>query len=1112
MEFKNIVRIICVDELNCVDINCLENLIEKNCVIGTGFFIDKNKIITADHLINTYYEGDRIYVNPINLEDKNIYEARVITKKNESQIAILELDIEFEVDRVLLVKNYNIKPQEDQWSTMGHPAVKWNNGLIQKGCISRLMNKLNSYNADLDLEIYGDRISDFSGISGSPLIIKDMVVGVIIQQAEENGKAISIGAISVNCFFSTIPEKYILDFYNITPKVIDDIEKVKINNIPFKKNINFIGRETKIQELKDKIEQIGIQVLTGMSGVGKTQLAIEYVYENEECYNYIFWIRSDTNSNLYHDYRAIGESVSVINDNDKDYEKCIKTVNKWLKDNNNWLIIFDNCEEYNQIESYIPHNKIGHIIITSKNPNWNKISNPIKLIGFTDKEAVKFLMKRTNIENDGYAEDLAYKLGYLPLALNQAASYIEENSINFKEYLELYKQYNLTIFDKNYDEKDYEYTVKNVWKISLEKIEKDMVFCIKLIKLLSIFSNEKIPNWIIKGEYNNLINIIGEDNEIIDYNKAISILKKYSLIECTDKYIYMHCLVQNVIQDDIKLNDNFNDYVEMVSKFIYTLLPSDLEASNKWRYVDDLIPHAKYVIEKININSESYAELLYKLAVSLRVKYDLEQAETFTRKAFEIYKELYGEKHDKVFKILNLLAGIMKDKGMLCEARNYYSKILDYKMSQENEDDPNLPIIMNNLALIAFEEGKDEEAKKFFNEALDLYKKELELNIGFISTTLSNLSIVNVNLENYEKAQKDIDEALELAKKAYGENSIQYSRALNNKGNIFLNLKMYGEAKKYFELSSKIDEEFYGDVHPEVLKKKNNLAICLLNEKQNVEVKQLLESIVTSIKDDEIINSKSYPNILETLSEAYIYEEKYEIAIKYLKDAESILTKKYGNLNFKVSEIKKNIARCMLNISLEDAYNLYVSILEIDKKICDKDNQYIIQEDLFIIGKILVQNEEYKKSVSYIKEALQLSCIIYGDNSNEVSKCLSLLSIAYFNMGNYDKAYSYENRALNINLSYFHKQSEEVAMNYNNLAHILHTIGNRSKSQELINQAIDIVNKNMDISQDSIKVIKDTFYRIMNIYNNNIFDTLEKYKIQLIQQGDTLIINPIKKC
>ena len=646
---------------------------------------------------------------------------------------------------------------------------------------------------------------------------------------------------------------------------------------------------------------------------------------------------------------------------------------------------------------------------------------------------------------------------------------------------------------------------------------------IKLISFLSLFSNNKIPNWIFKNEFDTLKNVLNEDINLLRYNEAVSMLKKYALIESTGDFFYMHCLVQDVIQNEMT-QDELYEFSNMASKFIFQVLPNDIGNNDEWKFVSDLVPHLRYIIEEIDADNELYIDLLYKLGLCERYKLGVEQAESTIKSALDLALQIYDESHPKVLKIYNLLAGIKKDKGDLNVAKEYYSKILSIVEGDDTKNIYNIPIIKNNLGLILLEQGDYKSSKKLFEDALKFYNTDEKYYVKQIATTLCNLMIVSMKLEDFDEGKNNIEKALILIEENLGKNNIIYSRALNNKGTIFMDLNDYQSAKVYFEDAIKIDEGFYHKKHFEILNKKNNLAVCLINSsiKEREQAKDMLNTIIEECRNTESEDSKAFASIVITLAHIYEKEKNFELAIKYFKEAKDIYVKLYGQLNINVSQNNKYIANCLLNVDMKQALKLYEDILIEDKEIFEsfkKKNldvqviEELILEDLITLGKLLTDEnvKRYKNSIKYVKEALGIMSGKYKDGSTKITECMKVLSNAHFGLGNFEKAYNYAKKALNNDLNNLDHNSEEVAMDYNNLAYILYVLGNKSKSKELIKEAKKILDKNISMSKGSMQTIKHNFKMIMESNKDSIIETLDRYDFELLEHNDTLLIRALLK-
>lgn len=220
-------------EKSVVEISCV-NKTNRSQELGTGFFIDKDVVVTASHVIKSYYsnpEDNDIIISPQKAGiDKEIKVKNVINDKNDF-IAILKLEEAVENAYILkFTDGYEIKV-DDEYYTFGHPAYKRGGDPIENK-VKTSINESEDDRVDWDLSINGERARDFRGYSGAPIIIKDMLVGIMQKQAYSDEKAVSLLMSSINLMKNYIPEEYYQE-YNEINKIYELKEQFedKINSV-----------------------------------------------------------------------------------------------------------------------------------------------------------------------------------------------------------------------------------------------------------------------------------------------------------------------------------------------------------------------------------------------------------------------------------------------------------------------------------------------------------------------------------------------------------------------------------------------------------------------------------------------------------------------------------------------------------------------------------------------------------------------------------------------------------------------------------------------------------------------------------------------------------------
>ena len=247
-------------------------------------------------------------------------------------------------------------------------------------------------------------------------------------------------------------------------------------NLPFHRNPNFTGRAELLQQLRATLTSGATTALTqailGLGGVGKTQLAVEYAYRFAADYDIVWFVRAETTASIASDLALLAQPLQLPERNAQDQNIVIEAVRDYLRQHERWLVILDNAEEPKDVRPFLPQGR-GHVLITSRNPNWGATAHTLDVLVLPRDQAIEFLLTRTNspspVEDGGgggggAAAQLADALGCLPLALEQAGAYIERNGKTLAGYLQLYRTRQRELLNRP-PATDYPATVATTWEI-----------------------------------------------------------------------------------------------------------------------------------------------------------------------------------------------------------------------------------------------------------------------------------------------------------------------------------------------------------------------------------------------------------------------------------------------------------------------------------------------------------------------------------------------------------------------------------------------------------------------------------------------------------------------
>src|SRR5579859_6257377 len=236
-------------------------------------------------------------------------------------------------------------------------------------------------------------------------------------------------------------------------------------NIPYQRNPYFTGCQDYLEylyatlhptnagaEAQHRSQRYPV-VITGLGGIGKTQIALAYVYRYYNAYKALFWIRADTRETLLSDFLAIANLLDLPEKNRHEQTPILEAVKAWFRKHGEWLLIFDNADDLVTTQEFIPPLREGSILLTTRSQIVGKVGRVMEMDVLSPEEGVLFLLRRAGIlPLDAPIEDVAevdrrlaneivQALGALPLALEQAGAYVQECGCSLAHYLNLYQKH-----------------------------------------------------------------------------------------------------------------------------------------------------------------------------------------------------------------------------------------------------------------------------------------------------------------------------------------------------------------------------------------------------------------------------------------------------------------------------------------------------------------------------------------------------------------------------------------------------------------------------------------------------------------------------------------------
>lgn len=488
-------------------------------------------------------------------------------------------------------------------------------------------------------------------------------------------------------------------------KVSESSSDVRISNIPHPHNPNFTGRVDLLDRLQKALSSgeraafTQTSAITGLGGVGKTQLALEYSYRHADDYRVVWWVRSEEPATLAADYAALAKKLDLPEKEAQDQRITVEAVRCWLEQNGGWLLVFDNAQEFKDLENFLPRAGSGHVITTSRKQSWGGVARMLTVDMFTPAESVAFLRRRTGQNDEDAAKALAEALGNLPLALEQAGAYIQETGITLVAYLKLFQERRKELLRRGKPEA-YPDTVATTWDLSFQKAREEVPASADLLNLCAFLAPDDIPKSLLtnSAEYlpDRLASAVKDEMAL---NDAVAALKRYSLLTVADDSLSVHRLVQAVARDRLSEEEQ-KRWAEAAVQHVNDAFPQESQDVRTWDECSALLPHALAAAghsERLEVAPEPTSRLLNQAGLYLIGRAEFSEAKSVHERALEIDEKVYGPDHTEVATDVNNLGVVLQDLGDIEGARNNLERSLEIFQHFLGEDHPKTKLVRENL-------------------------------------------------------------------------------------------------------------------------------------------------------------------------------------------------------------------------------------------------------------------------------------------------------------------------------------------------------------------------------------------------------------------------------
>ena len=819
-------------------------------------------------------------------------------------------------------------------------------------------------------------------------------------------------------------------------------------HVPSVQVSSFVGREVALVDMSQRLGPPSgptmsprIVVVLGMGGLGKTQFVLEYCRRafTSQRFRAIFWADASTPTALSHSIANISEflpgSRKAFADIAARTSFAKATLSRWSEP---WLLVYDNFDQPGlfrkaPLQDYFPVSANGAIVVISRHAEAERLGPTIRLEIMSEDEGLDLLLRRSGLDTDpGSAPEgrnIVQRLGYLPLAIDQAGAYISSRKLGLQHFMDHFHERREAVL--NHIPELWEYkkrlgdaiddsalSVFTTWEMSFQQVGIDDTEKYKKTHFLTIsafLDNQNVSEDLFRINFESSryppdwMDIFSTNSEWDKYKfeDVLVELRNLSLIQGLDNKNQNFCRfsLHPLVQDWLKLRRNDSTRQRFTKETIF-MLTTYLSETRVDQYPLDTRQITLSHLDACIQNDSEY----------------LQEGDNLGTGSFRLSATRFASFYKRQARY--------KESKTLCE------RILEATEKEAGPNDPDTLKALSKLGNIYSKEGQYGEAELFYLRALGGQEKELGADHPDTLQTVLDLASGFFKKGQYNDAKPLFERALGAHERALGDNHLRTLWSAMNLGMVLKKQGHYGEANVLYQRAVEGQERELGDDHPETLKTVMNMASAKLDQGDYIVAESLSKRVVAG-REKHL--GPDHPNTLRgfwNLARVYSAMGKYELSGSLYLRALGGQEEQLGPDHPFTLKTVKDLARLRhLETRLDDAESLYKRAIQglgaksgkdhpntlssiaglanvyqdrgrfsdaqdlLDTALAGQEAQLGIDHPDTLrtkrdLGTLYIKEEQPEKAVTYLSSAYQGLEKALGSTHQDTRKCLDMLDQA----------------------------------------------------------------------------------------------------------------------
>jgi tetratricopeptide (TPR) repeat protein len=788
-------------------------------------------------------------------------------------------------------------------------------------------------------------------------------------------------------------------------------------DIPYRGSLHFVGRETELTTIHEDLRRGNYVAITGMGGLGKTELVTQYATQYQDHYDGIIWFNARQRILAAEVFELFTFKFGLeIPQTQGEKPLTLQQQVDWCwlqypKTQKPVLIVIDDLTDLTQLQDVVPPETRFRVLITTRQQHLDPNSiQELPLEVLSQEAALKLLQKQLGknhqrvVNEPETATEICEFLGNLPLGIILVGSYLTTDlGLSLTEMLERLQKRKLaeTALQKRETINQTQLGIKAAFNLTWETLDTQTQY---LGAFLSLFSPQFIlwdlVVWVIEFELEDeKKQLIWTEEELTTSKKRLYQVNFLQIDQESPEAYTIHNLVRLFLQEQLAEVGEKQPILErtfITPMIVFAKRLPQSPTSQDIENVKTVVVHwedlGKRLIDEINQETAAANNLPVSM-VADEISWVFEGlgrfyqgqglyqvAEFWSQQLVKVCQTLFTGDHPDVATSLNNLASLYDSQGKYSEAEPLYLDVLEMTRRLFTDDHPYVATSLNNLANLYDSQGRYSEAEPLYLDALEMRRRLFTGDHPDVAQSLNNLAYLYKSQGRYSEAEPLYLDALEMRRRLFTGDHPDVAQSLNNLASLYDSQGRYSEAEPLYLDALEMRRRLFTGDHPDVAQSLNNLAYLYKSQGRYSEAEPLY---LDALEMRRRLFTDDHPNVANSLNNlAILYQSqgRYSEAEPLYLDALEMRKRLFTGDHPDVAGSLNNLASLYDSQGrYSEAEPLYLDALEMRKRLFTGDHPDVAQS-LNNLAFFYYSQGKYSEAEPLYLDALAMSERVQGTN------------------------------------------------------------------------------------------------------------------------------------